>query len=147
MSDLAFNNYCITCDQLCSHNSIYCSESCKTVDEQQSSHIIHRHEDSPSATTSEELVSPLLAPNMYQHYNGSQSYGQDLSKSPLLLPSNYYTTSSGEDSNRDLDYFDLNYSVQSNTNYALANTSASSELLSSIPSTSHNYRKWLTACL
>lgn len=57
--------------------------------------------------------------------------------SPLLAPSSYQTEL------RDLDYFDLNYSVLSNTNYTkfeLGETCGAQ-------STSHNYRKWLTACL
>lgn len=138
MSDLAFNNYCIACDKLCSQSSIYCSEACKASDEHQSSSLIP-HNDSGSETGA-ELVSPLLTPSMYQHYS---PYKQaELTNSPLFL--------SEESEERDLDYFDLNYTVQSKTNYTLATTSTASsntDLISSIPSTSHNYRKWLTACL
>ncbi|ABN65412.1 predicted protein [Scheffersomyces stipitis CBS 6054] len=151
MSDLAFNNYCLTCDKLCSQNSIYCSDECRAVDEFNSSNIIAQntqHElERTSVSSNEELVSPLLTPSLYQHYNQQQNI--DVNSSPLLLSTNHSTQAS-----RDLDYFDLNYSVKSKTNYALSTATTAStsgtDLISAavaIPSTSHNYRKWLTACL
>lgn len=170
MSDFAFNNYCLTCDQLCSQNSIYCSEECKSIDEFNAANIIaqqqqlqqeqeeqqlqeqsqynhhhshkhYNHQRNASASTiaSDNLVSPLLTPSLYQH--SSNSY-LDINSSPLLLTSN---NSSQAQPSKDLDYFDLNYSVTSNTNYTLA--SSNTDILSTVPSTSHNYRKWLTACL
>lgn len=132
MSDFAFNNYCIACDKLCSHNSIYCSEECKNIDENQSSHLLEpQHQQSE-----EELVSPLLTPNLYQHYNNYTPLNYE-SASPLLLLKS--------EDDKDFDYynFDLNYSVSEIE--GLQNQS--SNIAGHLPSTSHNYRKWLTACL
>ncbi|CAH2351053.1 hypothetical protein CLIB1423_02S11188 [[Candida] railenensis] len=119
MSD-AFDNYCITCDQLCSQNSIYCSDSCKHIDEAQASSV---------STTSSHLpglVSPLLTPSEYQHYSdyNTTASSQYLTESPLML---------SKQSSIDLEYhsFDLNKPSDSTI----------------VPSTSNNYRKWLTACL
>ncbi|KAK6205349.1 uncharacterized protein RJT21DRAFT_111874 [Scheffersomyces amazonensis] len=151
MSDLAFNNYCLTCDKLCSQNSIYCSEECKSIDEYNAVNIISQHQQgqevqtmknhhrniSQSTIASDNLVSPLLTPSLYQH--SSNSY-LDINSSPLLL-----TNSAKVQPSKDLDYFDLNYSVNSKTNYTLS--SSNSDIMSTVPSTSHNYRKWLTACL
>ncbi|KAK6457713.1 uncharacterized protein RJT20DRAFT_125542 [Scheffersomyces xylosifermentans] len=150
MSDLAFNNYCLTCDKLCSQNSIYCSEECKTVDEFNSTNILSQHNEQQSnsiVSSTEELVSPLLTPSLYQHY--SQHQHLDVNNSPLLLSTNNYNQATAT---KDLDYFDLNYSVKSKTNYAIATNASSSNAdlitaAAAIPSTSHNYRKWLTACL
>lgn len=97
MSDLAFNNYCISCDQLCTHTSIYCSEECKKSDLEHT--IIPKSE---GCTT--PLVSPLLAPSYEE--NKEYSLGST-----------------------DVDYFDLNYSVES--------------VEESVESTSNNYRRWL----
>ncbi|CAN3376810.1 hypothetical protein DIURU_001591 [Diutina rugosa] len=60
MSD-AFNNYCLTCDQLCGSTSVYCSEECKEHDQ------LHAHN---------EMVSPLLTP--------SYSMSQTSEPSPLM---------------------------------------------------------------
>lgn len=141
--DFAFNNYCIACDKLCPANSIYCSESCKATDEYQSSSVIeqvhqdnHQHHD--HETHAHELVSPLLTPSLYQHNNYSlkgnvKTTNQDLNDySPLLLSSKYDSA--------DIHHFDLNYSINS-SNYTNNN------ITDHLPSTSHNYRKWLTACL
>lgn len=46
MSD-AFNNYCLTCDQLCGLTLVYCLEECKEHDQ------LHAHN---------EMVLPLLTP-------------------------------------------------------------------------------------
>lgn len=142
--DFAFNNYCIACDKLCPANSIYCSETCKATDEYQSSSVIdqvnqdnhHHHHEHESH--SHELVSPLLTPSLYQHNNYSingalNSTNHDLNDySPLLLSAKYDTN--------DVHHFDLNYSISSSTN-------ANNTITDHLPSTSHNYRKWLTACL
>lgn len=74
MSD-AFNSYCITCDQLCSQNSVYCSEQCRDQDEHQSASILKNNSD---------IVSPLLTPSIYQH----QPASHELNNLPLLLPTN-----------------------------------------------------------
>ncbi|RLV83494.1 hypothetical protein JA9_004743 [Meyerozyma sp. JA9] len=130
MSDLAFENYCIACDKVCeSPSAIYCSEACKQHDETQSVSI---RQGAGSAATStfagssevaQDLVSPLLAPAVHASTNYSTS--------PLFL---------GQEDTApfDLDYnaIDLNYTE-----------SRSSDLTEHFPSTSHNYRKWLTACL
>ncbi|KAI5963311.1 uncharacterized protein KGF55_003103 [Candida pseudojiufengensis] len=160
MSDFAFNNYCIQCDQLCPTNSVYCSETCKNQEIQssilelkkQKESISYNHNHSSTSTSesstnsSTELVSPLLTPALYlqqqqQLYNNSQ-----LSiSSPLLL------SQSNEDedfsSSNDLNYFDLNYSINSNINYTTNNDQTSNKNSNEelINSTSHNYRKWLTA--
>lgn len=138
MSDFAFNDYCIACDKLCSQNSIYCSDECKAIDEKQSMTIL----DS-CAEESEELVSPMLTPSLYQHYNSESAAHNGEITSPLVLGTQH--------SNSDLDYnlFDLNYVVNSKGNAATTNTDVSKQNILSehMPSTSHNYRKWLTACL
>ncbi|EMG50992.1 hypothetical protein G210_5322 [Candida maltosa Xu316] len=142
MSDFAFNNYCIHCDKLCLNNSIYCSDECKSKDSNE-----HQH----STTTSvlqQTQVSPLLTPALYiqqlqlqqqhnqqhehQHNHQSQQHFQHFQhiNTPLQL-SNEKVLDDDE-----LNYFDLNYSVQSNINYTNTNDL--------INSTSHNYRKWLT---
>lgn len=121
--DFAFNNYCIACDKLCPANSIYCSESCKVSDEQSSHHVDHfDHHDHSDI----EMVSPLLTPSLYQHY----SHVKDVNDLPLLL------TSKSDD---EISSFDLNYPVAQFTQL--------SNITDHLPSTSHNYRKWLTACL
>lgn len=33
MSDFAFNDYCLTCNQQCHFNQVYCGEECKNIDE------------------------------------------------------------------------------------------------------------------
>ncbi|CAN3365721.1 hypothetical protein DICA4_E27600 [Diutina catenulata] len=47
----AFDNYCLTCNQLCGSTSVYCSDECKEQD-----HYPAGHHDS-------HLVSPLLTPS------------------------------------------------------------------------------------
>lgn len=116
MSD-AFNSYCITCDQLCSQNSVYCSDSCRVNDEHQSATILR--------TYSDNVVSPLLTPRFFQQQQNSH----ELNNSPLLLPSNNL-----EDS--DVRGFSLNYAV-----------SLQSGVKGALASTSHNYRLWLTGVL
>ena len=163
MSDFAFNNYCIHCDKLCPTNSVYCSEECKSIEYQQSSILLnnnytatsfeqysslhqhnnesqyHQHnnpvssEDTASNTNeyaSNDMVSPLLTPALYLQLQSVSS--------PLMLASHVDVET--KDDRHDLNYFDLNYSVKSNINYTSNTTS--NELLNS---TSHNYRKWLTA--
>lgn len=137
MSNFAFNNYCIACDKLCLHNSIYCSDECKAIDEKQSVTMLN------SCTgTSVELVSPMLTPSLYQHYSSEGSEQNAEITSPLVLGSHQ--------SNSDLDYnhFDLNYVVSSKaTASTTADVSKQNIISDHLPSTSHNYRKWLTACL
>lgn len=89
MSDLAFNNYCITCDKLCLQSSIYCCESCKSIDEQQATKISQQ----------ESQVSPLLTPT-YHHFN------------------DYTTEVIVKENDLDFEYFDLNYSVDSKVDYS-----------------------------
>lgn len=128
MSDLAFDNYCIACDKVCSSPSaIYCSDQCKLQDESQSTLISQGAGSAPamfagSNEVAQDLVSPLLTPAVNAHANYAAS--------PLLLGQ--------EDAKFDLDYnaIDLNYTE-----------SRSSDLTEHFPLTSHNYRKWLTACL
>lgn len=145
-TDFAFNNYCIACDKLCPTNSIYCSESCKAIDEQQSSSIIdqshhsHHHQEQSLDYNDEvnDMVSPLLTPSLYQHYNNNYATANNVNDSPLLLSSKNYQH---EDSS-DVNYFDLNYLVSQ-----YSNATSSTNIADHLPSTSHNYRKWLTACL
>lgn len=68
MSDLAFDNYCINCEKLCTTNSIYCSEECKTVDEKNTQNLNTQYFTSSH--------SPLLSPN-YQNYNYNYSYSAE----------------------------------------------------------------------
>ncbi|KAI5951453.1 hypothetical protein KGF54_004527 [Candida jiufengensis] len=168
MSDFAFNNYCIQCDQLCPTNSVYCSENCKNKEIQSSIQELkkqrdlsyssnpynkyqHNHthssvssESSTSSNSSTELVSPLLTPALYLQQQQQLFNNSQLSiSSPLLLSQSDELT---EES--DLNYFDLNYSINSNINYTTTNTKTSSNNNNNeelINSTSHNYRKWLTA--
>lgn len=139
MSDFAFNNYCIACDKLCVLNSIYCSDECKAIDEKQSMTILDA-----CADRSVELVSPMLTPSLYQHYTSDTAGHSGDVTSPLVLGSQH--------SNSDLDYheFDLNYVVNSQAPApatGATDTSKQNIMSDHLPSTSHNYRKWLTACL
>lgn len=90
MSD-AFNNYCISCDQLCAANAIYCSPQCRDKDE-------HNHVTNLDVANA-DIVSPLLTPSLYQQ----QHQVHELAASPLLLPSNL--------NDADMDDLVLNYSV------------------------------------
>jgi len=126
MSDLAFDNYCIACDKVCeSPSAIYCCNECKQHDETQSVNIRLGAGSAPSGSgeVAQDLVSPLLAPAVQASTNYSTS--------PLFLGQEDAATF-------DLDYnaIDLNYTE-----------SRSSDLTEHFPLTSHNYRKWLTACL
>lgn len=126
MSDLAFDNYCIACDKLCTLSlAAYCSNECKQQDESQASRLRQDAGASPVfaglGDAGQDLVSPLLAPAVHAHEG--------------------YTTSpwnQEEEVSFDLDYnaIDLNYTE-----------SRSSDLTEHFPLTSLNYRKWLTACL
>lgn len=70
MSDLAFDNYCINCEKLCSTNSIYCSDECKTVDEKNTQNL-----NTQFFTT---VTSPLLSPNYHNYnYNYNYNYSND----------------------------------------------------------------------
>lgn len=170
MSDFAFNNYCIHCDKLCPTNSVYCSEECKSIEYQSSIQTsntftaasfeqypsAHHHNESQyhhnnsvcsasSATSNKneyapnDMVSPLLTPALYLQQQQQQQQQLQSVSSPLMLAS-HVDVETKDDSHYDLNYFDLNYSVKSNTNYTSNKTST--ELINS---TSHNYRKWLTA--
>ena len=127
-----------------------------------------------------ELVSPLLTPALYhqlqlqqqlqiqiqQEHNNQALYPDHTTASPFML--NQEVEVETTDDYYDLNYFDLNYSVKSNTNYTKetsngngnnnsnSNNNSSSNSLSSaskstsndlLNSTSHNYRKWLTTAL
>lgn len=91
MSD-AFNNFCISCDQLCPQNLAYCSDKCRLNDETSTQNII----------ASTDIVSPLLTPSLYNNNQHTPEI-MDLSTSPLLLP-----TKISED---DVKEFKLNYLV------------------------------------
>ncbi|CAI5756699.1 unnamed protein product [Candida verbasci] len=140
MSDFAFNNYCIHCDKECPLNSIYCSDECYSLELKQSSNdsksrnssnaSISSNEAKNTNTTESELVSPLLTPALYLQQQQQQIQHIE------------------ESDDYDLNYFDLNYSVNANINYTKSTTTTSNnsnqvsqDLLNS---TSHNYRKWLT---
>lgn len=130
MSDLAFNNYCVACDKLCLHDAIYCSDECKSNDEVQS------HSSAANSANSiheEHLASPLLTPSLYQHHH-------ELHALPLLL-------SAAAPKEHDVGYFDLNYNSIDTSAPATNNASSTALFAEHLPSTSHNYRKWLTACL
>lgn len=124
MSDLAFDNYCVTCDQLCSPQSIYCSDTCKHTDESQASSMLTPPDQYLG------LVSPLLTPSIYHNndYTSAQSnsLSQYLTDSPMVL---------SRQPSLDLDYNSLDLNALDSTN------------LINLTSTSNNYRKWLTACL
>ncbi|CCE72765.1 Piso0_000359 [Millerozyma farinosa CBS 7064] len=150
MTELAFNNYCIACDKFCGQNSIYCSEQCRMVDEKQSMHML---ESSTAAggTQMNELVSPIIAPVAYQHYDhytagrdGQQpeAPSSDLVTSPLVLAAPGHPIPDFERQS-----FDLNYSMNMGNATASVSKESSQTIIDHIPSTSHNYRKWLTACL
>lgn len=121
MNDMAFQSYCITCDKLCSLDSIYCSDKCKLADETQAMSTVESNEGA-------ELVSPLLTPSMYQHQSNYTVL------SPLLLSDHQHHYNSKE-----LDDFKLDYVVNTKAR-PLEDTQ---QITAS--SISHNYRKWLTA--
>ncbi|KAI3405769.2 hypothetical protein KGF56_001376 [Candida oxycetoniae] len=171
MSDFAFNNYCIHCDKLCPTNSVYCSEECKMIEYQSSLDSATTNANTTGTTssltssttssassvrlsnpstsdlsqTSSELVSPLLTPALYLQQQQQLHLGPG--SSPFMQT--HLVDVEGNDDYSDLNYFDLNYSVRSNINYTQTtnnssdkNEKSTSDLLNS---TSHNYRKWLTA--
>ncbi|OBA23127.1 hypothetical protein METBIDRAFT_35559 [Metschnikowia bicuspidata var. bicuspidata NRRL YB-4993] len=116
MDSDAFNSYCITCDQLCSENTVYCSQACKEQDEQQSSSILQ--------SVNADIASPLLTPSLYQqnqYFPLAESIG-----SPLLLPTSLRSEANMAD-------FSLNYSISQ----PLSQNKV-------ISSTSQNYRLWLS---
>lgn len=93
MSD-AFNSFCISCDQLCAHNSVYCLDAC-------------RLKDLESIASVKDMMSPLLTPSLY-HTQPEELI--KLSESPLLLPATFDP--------RPMSTLSLNY-----TQKALASTS------------------------
>lgn len=101
MSD-AFNNYCITCDKLCSPYAVYCSSQCKEKDENQSNSILQ--------SCQHDIASPLLTPSLYQNTHPSP----EPVDSPFLLPSNVNDT--------DVREFSLNYSVSQPVKVPVAST-------------------------
>lgn len=112
----AFNDYCIVCDQLCSSNSVYCSESCKLTDQLSTLNI---DASSPSTEVPQSYLSPLLQPTLqYQ--------------SPLL--------SSTVDSTLDLDQDCLTLSYETVNCPKGKSQSYISDYLST---TTINYKKWL----
>ncbi|GEQ69229.1 hypothetical protein JCM33374_g2900 [Metschnikowia sp. JCM 33374] len=115
MDSDAFNSYCITCDQLCSDNSVYCSHECKEKDEQQSSSILQ--------SFNADIVSPLLTPSLY-HQPHNMPVAETIG-SPFLLPASVHGDSGLAD-------FSLNYSI-----------SQPMSQNKTISSTSQNYRLWL----
>lgn len=164
MSDFAFNNYCIHCDKLCLNNSVYCSEECKSIAYESSLNQLQHNHSTTSANASAagstsnvnstksntpSLVSPLLTPALYIQLQLQQQQQHLQINTPLNISSltpntNYNNNEYDYDDNDDdeLNYFDLNYSVQSNINYTTNTTKSNNELINS---TSDNYRKWLTA--
>ncbi|RCK54365.1 hypothetical protein Cantr_03688 [Candida viswanathii] len=136
MSDFAFNNYCIHCDKICPTSSIYCSDECKSIEHSQNSISNTTTTTTTTSNLQQSQVSPLLTPMLYiqQQQLQAQQAQQQLYQvnSPLQLSNDSEELHDDDD----LNYFDLNYSVQSNINYTNNNDL--------INSTSHNYRKWLT---
>lgn len=116
MSD-AFNNYCITCDQLCLPYAVYCSTQCKEKDEHQLASILQAGKH--------DIVSPLLTPSLYQ--NNQHVPSPEPCDSPFLLPSNV--------NDSDVRDFSLNYSV------------SQAPVRVPVASTLQNYRLWLTGVL
>lgn len=91
MDSEAFNSFCITCDQLCSESSVYCSDECRVKDEHKLSSILQ------SCTA--DIASPLLTPSFYQQAPLAEVH------SPLLLPASY------NDESANVRDFSLNYSL------------------------------------
>ncbi|KAF8004907.1 hypothetical protein HF325_000364 [Metschnikowia pulcherrima] len=116
MDSDAFNSYCITCDQLCSDNSVYCSHECREKDEQQSNSLLQ--------SFNADMALPLLTPSLYQ-----QPQSMPLAETiglPLLLPRSFHSEANLAD-------FSLNYSLSQPILQGKA-----------IASTSQNYRLWLS---
>ena len=153
MSDFAFNNYCIHCDKICSTSSIYCSDECKSMEYNQNNMINSSTSTTQTTTTTnattsqsttnnsnlqQSQVSPLLTPMLYIQQQQLQTQQAQQQLYQVNSPLHFTNTSSNQfnEDDDELNYFDLNYSVQSNINYTNNNDL--------INSTSHNYRKWLT---
>lgn len=67
MSDSPFEDYCISCDKVCSLSSIYCSQECKSLDEYYQLTSSYSHTDGnvdgiPDYDDHNLLESPLMAP-------------------------------------------------------------------------------------
>lgn len=118
MDSEAFNSFCITCDQLCAADAVYCSTACRDKDEQQLMSVLQPYTG--------DMMSPLLTPLLYQ---ATQMPDADNIGLPLLLPAGI------DHDDSDVREFSLNYSL-------------SQPLLAKpITSTSQNYRLWLSGVL
>ena len=163
MSDFAFNNYCIHCDKLCLNNSVYCSEECKSIAYESSlNQLQHNHSttsanasaagstSSVNSTKSNAIIGVTFVNSSLIYTTTTTTTATaftdkySLNISSLTPNTNYNNNEYDYDDNDDdeLNYFDLNYSVQSNINYTTNTTKSNNELINS---TSDNYRKWLTA--
>lgn len=122
--DFAFNNYCIGCDKICAADDIYCSDYCRSLDEQQSTALTKNL----SLSLSNKSASPSITPSLYEHQQDGACSPLCLAQSPPL---------------EENDNFSLNYLLSSDND-------TDSHYVGLNPlymTTSHNYKKWLTACL
>ncbi|KAG7930264.1 uncharacterized protein OGAPODRAFT_91678 [Ogataea polymorpha] len=155
----AFNDYCLVCEKICTSNSVYCSEECRVVDQQQTaSPTLSTCHSVQSAQTSNfnsipTIISPVLAPQY--NYVPICKNTSSLLKSPpfkdLSYESPMLASICGQndlDSNR-LDLNATKSTAPLNVNeiprsqmYRSAAQNVS-DLLSSSPA-SENYKKWLS---
>ncbi|ODV86097.1 hypothetical protein CANARDRAFT_28136 [[Candida] arabinofermentans NRRL YB-2248] len=168
-----FNDYCLVCEKICPSDSVYCSESCKLMDQQHTtsptlsacsslqSHSYNQVQQQQSQQQ-QNIISPLLTPR-YQSINSykpsinsnlqllKSPQFKDLSYESPMLSSSYFQNDL--DSNRlDLNssYHQENHELQpqkSNQCQKLkTNTNTTAQSVSDLLSTcaSENYKKWLS---
>ncbi|CCH45719.1 hypothetical protein BN7_5304 [Wickerhamomyces ciferrii] len=143
----AFNDYCIVCDKICTHSSVYCSDECQFKDgnshfdfnnapqlispvlEPRSNSIASTLTSSSSSTIeTDEIESELEDDQQYQHKH--QEY---LIKSPLLLSSNTKDSIAG---------LSLNDAIPRE-----GNTNLDQHHIELLAASSTNYKKWLNVVL
>jgi len=163
----AFEDFCIVCDKQCAPNSVYCSEECRRLDEEQSlspslsaCNAMNQYYGEGNSTPAliPKVTSPLLTPQFLPgntvSYSASQSM-HGISRNVLSTPepktlsyeSPMLSCSSCRDPG-DLDYnsLDLNASdaIRMNQSHSFGSTPIVSNVSNILDScASENYRKWL----
>lgn len=63
----AFNDFCIVCDQICQSNSVYCSDNCKLIDMESSSH--YDYTNTSTLEYNYQYQSPLLTSSAHSNFD------------------------------------------------------------------------------
>ncbi|KAF6011033.1 hypothetical protein HII12_002626 [Brettanomyces bruxellensis] len=163
----AFEDFCIVCDKQCAPNSVYCSEECRRLDEEQSfspslsaCNSINQYygEDSATPALIPKVTSPLLTPQFLPRSTISYCASQNvhgISRNVLSTPepktlsyeSPMLSCSSCKDSG-DLDCNSLDLNAASAVRMDKLHSFGSLHVVSNVSNVldscaSENYRKWL----